>query len=86
MQNPSKARIYNSLAFLLALIALLTSWLWTYYINLFIALPSIIGALILARLANKAMPGNIFSKVNYVLIVTAIVLGLVALVIILAYN
>lgn len=79
MKNATKVNVYNSLALLLALIALLTSWLWTYYINLFIALPSIIGAYILCKLANKLAPGNTFTKVNYTLLIAAVIVGFVAL-------
>ena len=86
MKNATKALVYNSLAFLLAVAALLTAWLWAYYINLFIALPSLIGAFFLCRLANNAEPGNTFTKVNYILMVSAVLVGLVMLFLLLLKN
>ncbi|MGV8946838.1 MAG: hypothetical protein ACOH1N_10455 [Lutibacter sp.] len=79
MENTTKVLVYNSFAFLLALIALFTSWLWTYYINLFTALPSIIGAYFLCKLANRLAPGNTFTKVIYAILIAALVEGFVTL-------
>lgn len=83
MKNTTKAFVYNSLALLLAVVALLTASLWAYYFNLFTALPALIGAYILCRLANGAVPENSFSKVNYALMVAAVLVGLVMLLLLL---
>jgi len=86
MKNTTKALVYNSLAFLLAVTALLTAWLWVYYINLFIALPSLVGSFFLCKLANNAAPDNTFTKVNYTLMVSAALVGLVMLILLLLNN
>jgi hypothetical protein len=86
MKNQTKALLYNSLALFFGIIALLTSWLWAYYVNLFIAFPSLIAAFFLCKSANKAMPGNLFSKVNYVLIASAIAVAFVMLIVLLLNN
>lgn len=86
MKNQTKALIYNSIALFFGVISFLTSWIWAYYVNLFIALPSIIAAYILCRFANKIFPGNLFSKINYALIISAIAVGFVMLIILLLNN
>ncbi|AFL81301.1 hypothetical protein Aeqsu_1822 [Aequorivita sublithincola DSM 14238] len=86
MKNATKALVYNSFALVLALIALLTAWFWIYYINLFTALPSAIVAFLLCKFAERAVPNNTFTKVNYALIITAVLEGLVTLVFLLFNN
>ncbi len=86
MKNTTKALVYNSLALLLAVVALLTASLWAYYFNFFTAVPALIGAHVLCRLANGAVLGNSFSKVNYTLMVAAVLVGLVMLLLLLSKN
>ncbi len=83
MKNTTKALVYNSLALLLAVVARLTASLWAYYFNFFTAVPALIGAHVLCRLA---VLGNSFSKVNYTLMVAAVLVGLVMLLLLLSKN
>jgi len=74
------------MAFILALTALFTAWLWTYYINLFIALPSIIGAFVLCKLASATAPDNMLTKVNCSILIASVVMGLLMLTLFLWNN
>lgn len=86
MKHTTKALVFNSFALVFALIALATSWFWVYYINLFTALPSAIVAFLLCKFAERALPNNTFTNVNYSIIIAAVVIGMITLISLLLHN
>ncbi|HIB49559.1 MAG TPA: hypothetical protein EYN07_00625 [Flavobacteriaceae bacterium] len=75
-----KPLIFNILGFICAICCLATGWMWVYYINLVTALPALLLGLWLTRSAQKLLPNNRFSKINYVLFGIALVVSFTMLI------
>lgn len=70
MKASLKTEILFFLAMIFALIFALTAWMWPFYINLFIALPSLILSLLCWYFGRN--DGSPIAKFNYVLYLIAL--------------
>jgi len=78
--NQKLYNLYNSFALVFGLIALATSWIWPYLFNLFTALPALLLGLAFAQRAKVFAPSQRrFLKLNYAIMISAILLSIIVL-------
>ena len=79
MPESKRALIYNVIALVCAIWFLLTSWLWSYMINLIISWPVAIIGLILWKLGKKETPDSAVNKIAFWLFVAGFFISGIAL-------
>ncbi|HRI79116.1 MAG TPA: hypothetical protein PLR06_06215 [Cyclobacteriaceae bacterium] len=86
MTDHKKTSFYNIAALICAIWFLLTSWLWTYGMNLFISYPVGLLGLFFWNKDKQTDPESRLSRISFMLLLAGLAISLMALLIMFVYN
>ena len=78
-KNKNKAFAFHVLGLIFSLVSLIFVSIWAYFTSLIVAVPALILGILFTVNAQKSWRINTFTKINYVLILISIIIGLISL-------
>lgn len=84
-QNANKKKqfiIYNFIASVFAVFAILTSYIWVYWFVLLYSLPSLVVSALFTWKSSRIISGKFFTKINYALIALSLIISIVSFILV----